>query len=459
METERKSSIILLFIIFVSICYFVLSTGFSLNFSADKGYYGLLAGAFMKFQTHLETKPDPRLFKLSDPYDPNLNAKYRLHDASLFHNKYYLYWGPVPALVRILFLNKLAEQPFILFYTLGCTLVSFLILLRIITYLSKKYSGLLLYLSFIIIAFNGIVLNLLPSKGIYYEAIAAAQLFFLIGIYFTIGFLINKKYATLFFSVLFFSLAVGTRISYILPSSAVILLLLFYRTIEYKRLQKKIIPQFKKFIFASTPLILMLILLAGYNYSRFGSITEFGTSYQLAAVNIPKNKQSFSNINNIPINLRNYLFNFPRLTNNFPFFSINPKYYSHVERIVISIFVLSPLTLTLLFKKTGIYFYKKIYTILIFSILLILLLISYFPYSSATRYMFDFIYLANILSTTLILLNTKKNRYMLLHKSYIFLSALVTVFFGVIMWSSAVAEYNPSLYLSVRKIISYILPY
>lgn len=456
MEAERKSRQLLIFIIFVAISYFVLATGFSLNFAADKGYYGLLADAFMKFQTHLEVKPDPRLLKLPDPYEPSLNAPYRLHDASLFHGRYYLYWGPVPALVRILFLNELPEQSFILFYTLGCTFVSFLILLRIVTYLSKKYSEFLLYLSFIIIGFNGIVLSLLASKGIYYEAIAAGQLFFLLGIYFTIIFLINKKYMTLFLSTLFFSLSLGSRISYILPVSAVIFLLVVYKTIECFKRHEKVVPHLKKLILASTPLISILTLLAFYNYNRFGSITEFGMNFQLAGINIPKNKRLLVNIQNIPINLRNYLFNMPHFSSRFPFISLNPKYYSNVERIVLSIFALSPLTLILLFKKPSGFFYKKIYIIFIISILLILLFVSYFTFLSATRYIFDYIYLTNILSATLILLNTKTNKDRVFHKSYILLAALITILLGVIMWINAIAEYDSPLYFNLTKLFLYI---
>ena len=40
--------------------------------------------------TYLEVKPNPRLLKLKDPYDPKQNDKLRYHDASLYKNKYYL---------------------------------------------------------------------------------------------------------------------------------------------------------------------------------------------------------------------------------------------------------------------------------------------------------------------------------------------------------------------------------
>ena len=60
--------------------------------------------------------------------------------------------------------------------------MSFLILSRTVNKLSTNYSRLLLYLSYTIIAFNGAVFCLLGGRGVYYESIAAGQLFFLIGI-------------------------------------------------------------------------------------------------------------------------------------------------------------------------------------------------------------------------------------------------------------------------------------
>src|SRR5207248_6297600 len=42
------------------------------------------------------------LLALADPYDPAQNAPYRLHDASLYHGRYYLYFGPTP--VALLYL-------------------------------------------------------------------------------------------------------------------------------------------------------------------------------------------------------------------------------------------------------------------------------------------------------------------------------------------------------------------
>ena len=65
-------------------------------------YYPLLTDAFLAGQTSLLIPPPPEMLALPDPYDPKANANYRLHDASLYRGKYYLYFGPTPALVLFL---------------------------------------------------------------------------------------------------------------------------------------------------------------------------------------------------------------------------------------------------------------------------------------------------------------------------------------------------------------------
>lgn len=61
-------------------------------------HYEYLAEGFAHGHTYLSVALDPRLLALRDPYDPWANEAYRYWDASLYRGKYYLYFGPVPAL-------------------------------------------------------------------------------------------------------------------------------------------------------------------------------------------------------------------------------------------------------------------------------------------------------------------------------------------------------------------------
>ncbi len=82
---------------------FVISAGHIRHWPQYSAYFDLQADAYTHGQLSLLTEPDPRLLALADPYDPAQNHGLRLHDTSLFHGKYYLYWGPTPALALVPF--------------------------------------------------------------------------------------------------------------------------------------------------------------------------------------------------------------------------------------------------------------------------------------------------------------------------------------------------------------------
>jgi len=62
-------------------------------------YYSLLVQGFRSGHLSMNLKPAPELAKLSNPYDPALNGRYRVHDVSYYRGQLYLYFGVTPALV------------------------------------------------------------------------------------------------------------------------------------------------------------------------------------------------------------------------------------------------------------------------------------------------------------------------------------------------------------------------
>ena len=61
--------------------------------------YNLLAKGYLSGHLSLSILPAPELLALPDPYDPIANARLRIWDATLFKGRYYLYFGPTPALL------------------------------------------------------------------------------------------------------------------------------------------------------------------------------------------------------------------------------------------------------------------------------------------------------------------------------------------------------------------------
>ncbi|MCW2985756.1 MAG: hypothetical protein JWR63_3326 [Conexibacter sp.] len=69
------------------------------------GRYGWLADALLHGQLHLRMHVPQGLLELSNPYDPAKNAQFRipqgLQDLTLWHGKFYMYWGIVPEIIFV----------------------------------------------------------------------------------------------------------------------------------------------------------------------------------------------------------------------------------------------------------------------------------------------------------------------------------------------------------------------
>ena len=68
---------------------------------AEDSYYNLLVQGFRAGQLNVKREVPPGLAQLADPYDPALNAPYKLDagDMSYYQGKLYLYFGVTPAVV------------------------------------------------------------------------------------------------------------------------------------------------------------------------------------------------------------------------------------------------------------------------------------------------------------------------------------------------------------------------
>ncbi len=457
-------SIILLALL--ALVYFSLATVFTYHFITYKGYYGYLADAFMHRQTSLLVKPNPKLFTLTDVYDPVQSFPYRLHDASFYKGKYYLYWGPVPALTRIVFANKPQEGFFVFLYTFISSAAAYLILKRIKNTYFTKLSSVYLIIGLCFIAFNSIVITFLPRagvypyNGVYYESIAAAQGFFLIGLYYFLDFFLKRKRHDVLIANIFFSLSIGSRISYLLPVAAFIVYQLYVFLYDRPRLKSRSaniftelkfsLPRLVNLLVTLSPIIIAGIALASYNHIRFGSFTETGISYQLAAIDL--RKFLLSSVLFLPNNIKNYLLGIPMFVPKFPFLSVDLTKYSSIEDVVFSVFIISPICVFVFYTARMTGRIMNILVLLIISLLFLFLPVATFQ-TSVIRYMFDFIYMLSIISIIVFfdIITRLKDRQMLkiLFLIYALLSFIVMLFFAGLFWFMAVIEYHPAQYDSM----------
>jgi hypothetical protein len=240
-------------------------------------YYPLLADAFRAGQTSLLVQPSPEMLALPDPYDPVANGPYRLHDASLYHGKYYLYFGPTPAIVLFLPYKVLTgshlptRMGVALFCTLGfaCSCLLLFLLAKRENWRLPPWLGCTAVLS--MGAVPGVSF-LLIRPSFYEVAISAGYGFAMAGFLLAAHALGDDPPRTspLVGAGFCFGLAAGCRPDLSLLAILMVVLVAFrFRSHKWHVLA---------FL---APIVLGGALLAIYNYVRFQNPLEFGIRYAL----------------------------------------------------------------------------------------------------------------------------------------------------------------------------------
>ncbi len=333
---KGKCNLYVVFLLSVILLYYIwtaLPGSYSYSPKVVAGnYYNLLANAFLNGQLHLDIKPKKELLALPDPYDPSQNCLYSLLDATLYNGKYYLYFGPTPVIIFYLPYKILTGANLSNYWTVLALMFGSLIWAALLLkHLHKEYFGeaplWMLFLAIGVLGFANIAPYMLRLTAHYQVAASCAQFFLMGGIYFLCRAVDGSKSNLIFliFGSLFLGLSVGSRLNFAFGCIAILLMIIWLN-------RKK---QFfgKKFLIGLLlPFSFCLFLLATYNYLRFGNPFEFGTTYQLCAINF--RKIPLFNIKNIILNLYIYLFHSPIISIYFPFIHLNedlPKFLPRPE--------------------------------------------------------------------------------------------------------------------------------
>ena len=253
--------------------------GPALNWNGQTSeYYPLLTDAFLAGQTSLLVQPSAELLALPDPYDPVANARLRLHDASLYHGKCYLYFGPTPAIVlflpyKVLTGSHLPSRIAVALFCAGgfaCSCALFFLLAKREKWDCPPWLGSAAVLS--LGTAPGLAF-LLTRPSFYEVAIGAGYCFVMAGFLLTAHSLgqNSPRTASLVAAGLCFGLAAGCR-----PNFALLAILMVVLVMWRIRSHKTRVLAFLG------PVVLCGVLLAAYNYARFQNPFEFGVRYILA---------------------------------------------------------------------------------------------------------------------------------------------------------------------------------
>ncbi|MFT3891461.1 MAG: hypothetical protein QM730_07485 [Anaerolineales bacterium] len=290
-------------------------------------YYDKLATAFNHGSLALEEEPDPALLALENPFDRSKWVGINVPtDYSIYKGKFYLYFGPVPAVFLAIgklvgFGTKGDQYP-----AFGFICGIFLVQALLLVWIWKRYfSNLPAWLLSLVIFFVGLISPFpwILTRARFFEAASTGgQFFFLLGLYFLLTAQAERyhsKWKPLLAGI-FWALAIGSRPTQIVPMGVTVLLFLF---LEYRNyLQHKQLARFlSPFWIAFVPFVIGMSILGWYNWARFDSPLETGFSYQLAGPDLQGNHDKlFSTVYVLP-NLYNYFINKPVLIEKFPLLS------------------------------------------------------------------------------------------------------------------------------------------
>jgi len=297
--------------------------------SPDPGgsYHWLLAEAFEDGRTDLPVAPAPELLALPDPYDPVQNAPYRLHDASLYEGRYYLYFGPAPAALLFLPLDlvgvELTDRWAAPLLALGGFAASAVLLLFLIDRYRPRTPVAWRLVGVAGLGLANVVPFMLRRPAVYETSIAAGLLFLMLAVLLVVAGTLRERpsLGMIALGSLALGLAVGSRAS--LALAFPLLAWSWWRLIGPRSTwaARRLL---RTGLGAAGPFAACLLLLALYNVVRFGSPTDFGTGYQLAGFN--PNHFDYFRLDRVIPGAWFYALQPPHFGLDFPFVTLLPEY-------------------------------------------------------------------------------------------------------------------------------------
>jgi hypothetical protein len=246
-----------------------------------------LAEGFRGWHLHLATEPPPALLAKANPFDPAWKPLWTW-DASLYGGHYYLYWGPVPALLlagwKTLFRVRAQIGDQYLVFALASlqALAGMLLLDRIQRRLFPALPGFLLVLAIAVFAFANPTLYNLSRAAVYEAAIVGGHAFLIAGMLFAFDAIsaIGRQRSRLALAGVCWALALGCRAS-IAPGVALLVAATCWMMAAPHPTQRWRLRA-QALAWLGAPIALGLALLLTYNKLRFDAWFDFGRHYQLS---------------------------------------------------------------------------------------------------------------------------------------------------------------------------------
>lgn len=300
---ENKLAIFLILLIVFGLLYFYFITQGTYNFHEYRQgtYYNWLSNQFDQGKTGSYAAPNEHG-----------------NDFTYYNGKKFLYFGPLPAAIHLIYYKVFDGMIYGSVLTYVFALINLLFFWLILIKIKNKYfdqSSLFGVILFFITYTCGPIMFCMSRSFIYEESIIVGSTFLSIGIFVLLSKYLkdNLNYRALSMTGFFITLAFFCRYTLILY--LVIPLALLFSEVQVR--DRKGWQEFaKKFLYLISPILIGIILIFFYNYSRFNNVLEFGVSYienGNAEDGSRIDKKLANNLQYIPYNLYNYFVALPSI--------------------------------------------------------------------------------------------------------------------------------------------------
>ncbi|MCP4676797.1 MAG: hypothetical protein GY854_15040 [Deltaproteobacteria bacterium] len=309
---------------------YVASAGNFIKWHQYSVFFDQQARGYLAGHLHISREPHKRLLRAAKPFKIK-NRRFWYHDACLYNGHYYIYWGPVPALVAAFvkivtgITATIGDQYLTFGFMIGRLIAGIALIISIWRRLFADTSFAIALVFIVVYAIGFPVPYILARGAVYEAAITGGQCFLVAGLYFAFrGCYDTARYKRFLVSAgVCWGLAIGTRVS-LSPCIAllgIISAIYLWRVNVDRRIRHFIVS----LCCIGLPVCLAMMALLGYNYARFDSWFEFGTNYQLS------NIQFRLSLDYVWHNLYGYFVLPPELQCQFPFvfskFHLQPEMF------------------------------------------------------------------------------------------------------------------------------------
>ena len=329
-------------IVYVSIATHTFSRSPSRSFGFDS-----LATAFLRGHDYIDEVPHRALREAHPPWE-NCNIEHWHWDLLYFEGRYYLYWGPMPALVALVgkLLSggaRISDSALAFFFAVGRLLCGAALIQQIHRRCFPSAPFWTVGAGIMVFGLATPIPNILARPYVYEVAIIAGQCFLVGGALLTFLALSKERNQrsqtlTLVSAAMLLGMALASRVTLGIGVSVLVLTTLIIAILKDSAAGSYLTRYLRPFLALSVPISATLLGVAIYNFTRFGSPFEFGIRYQLTTDPLR------AGIEYVPYNLEQYLLRPLKVLRHFPFvqpstlghtyfFSIPENYFSYAEPV------------------------------------------------------------------------------------------------------------------------------